>query len=901
MRTSVLALAALCFSGMESRAEVRLVGDLNRGPGDFHAGVDWIHPLGQGVVFSMDTLGSGAEPWISDGTAKGTRQLKDINPGTGGSEPTQFVTVGHQVVFRASSTLGLDELWMTDGTEAETRKVFESPMAEGELHPLLGTQAGLYFNVSDWWEPEKTGLWFTDGTAEGTHCLNSLAEDGVTRTNFTAPHGLTQGATGCYFIANGEEIWRTDGTVAGTSKVATADEYAGELCGVVQAGERLFMATSLGAGKKIELWACNLIGGAMTHLRTLEMTAWDATHKLVAVGDRMYFREAKDGYLGRLWQSDGTPAGTHEVVLSAGGEVSTRWATIMAWNDTLYGVVTTSGVDGMELWRTDGTPAGTAKLTALSMVGDLSGGFQLQMAGGFLYFQRQVAFGVMELWRWDGATGSTRMVKRMKYDGTFAANGPQTAVTAGSELFLAAGRGTPENALWRTRNPRAGTMQLTRPEKASGGSFEVDFTVGEPYEMASGYLLAFVKQGPDAAPELWRMREDGRGPRAIWKALLPQNFRGAQGFRGKIGTKAVFTFWDGIGREQLWSTDGTPRGTHMLHEDMEATGGRHIAGYVEAGGSLYYYVTGGANAPRTDSLWKTDGTPEGTVQVVDAEGFSPAPRWDQKMVSFQGRLYFSAYEQTLGKSSLWCSDGTPAGTVRVKEDWNGVLGASPENLAVVGDRIAFMVRNGSSQTLWTSDGTAAGTVAIPAPVFSRFPMKLSFEFRGDYVFASAEQSQWWRSNGEVDGTQPVMEGVNWYHLFDMNQDDKRAAVAGDLLFYSGRAAVTYENELWVTDGTSDGSHRVKDISPPPYYWSDPQELTAAGRLVYFTAQDGTHGNELWRSDGTESGTVLVADIEPGEGNSSPRSLKVMNGRLYFTANRRSTGRELYSVDLEMGD
>lgn len=55
---------------------------------------------------------------------------------------------------------------------------------------------------------------------------------------------------------------------------------------------------------------------------------------------------------------------------------------------------------------------------------------------------------------------------------------------------------------------------------------------------------------------------------------------------------------------------------------------------------------------------------------------------------------------------------------------------------------------------------------------------------------------------------------------------------------------------------------VKEINPQASGYS-PGELTASGNLLFFRADDRIHGSELWRSDGTEAGTVMVEDINAG--------------------------------------
>ncbi|HNH36345.1 MAG TPA: hypothetical protein PK375_10545, partial [Rhodocyclaceae bacterium] len=68
------------------------------------------------------------------------------------------------------------------------------------------------------------------------------------------------------------------------------------------------------------------------------------------------------------------------------------------------------------------------------------------------------------------------------------------------------------------------------------------------------------------------------------------------------------------------------------------------------------------------------------------------------------------------------------------------------------------------------------------------------------------------------------------------------------------------NELWVTDGTIEGTRLVKDIMPGAAS-SSPSNLVDVGGVLYFTANAGYNKVELWRSDGSELGTVKVSDLD----------------------------------------
>lgn len=103
-------------------------------------------------------------------------------------------------------------------------------------------------------------------------------------------------------------------------------------------------------------------------------------------------------------------------------------------------------------------------------------------------------------------------------------------------------------------------------------------------------------------------------------------------------------------------------------------------------------------------------------------------------------------------------------------------------------------------------------------------------------------------------------------------------------------------ELWVSDGTPDGTIILKDIHPTLGAGSDPAEFVELNNLWYFTANNGTNGREVWVTDGTEAGTQMLKDILPGAGGSDPQNLTLINGMIYFSANNGDTGHELWVTD-----
>ena len=401
-----------------------------------------------------------------------------------------------------------------------------------------------------------------------------------------------------------------------------------------------------------------------------------------------------------------------------------------------------------------------------------------------------------------------------------------------------------------------------------------------------GGILFFTADDRVKGEQLWRSDGTAFGTRPLTDVTGgTDRFDKWTGGFGSVGPQLFFTVDDGGRGRDLWRSDGADAVVIKDIRPGPPSYGRDLV--VDVAGSLF--LVSQTAGSRTSSFWqlqllRSDGTPEGTTLVKElGEYFTshqhPNPAY-MAAVAFRGQMFLVV------ENDLWRSDGTAAGTHVIFPRL-----FTPERLrplAAVGDQLLFVtytdwpgardprgagpppdLRN----ALWTSDGTAAGTRVVRS--FDQQPSSLIAA--GSTVFLGVGNSLW-VTDGTASGTARVMSGGEPFLL---------GAADGAVVFAMG-------SELWHSNGVTHGARLLRRGLRFVH-----RAVAARGRF-FFTADDDLHGRELWMTDGTPEGTRLVADLRPGAESSFPMSYTVSGDRLYFSADDGRYGRELWALPLLSG-
>ena len=669
--------------------------------------------------------------WVTDGTAGGTRRLAEL--------PTAGLDRLHRIGARLFVSHYKGEVWTLDLVDGATRRLALDPLA-GVPIPL---GSGVILITQGPWSTSAT-LWWHDGVAAEPVQVAALPGNVI----------ATAVAGSRLYLAvsepdRGEELWETAGTTAGTrrlSSFAVRNPFSGKFsitpANMFQvAGKRLLMPLADVEGVR---WWWTISPGQRAPRRLRGCPGGCPSVAMGAparsLGSRVVFTGATPGdgsavFVtngkgptttalplppdseigtgqvvhqkllvqggGAVWMSDGSAAGTVEVI---------KRNKVFMWG-TFNGSRWWLGLDD-ELWVSDGTAAGT-RFVAGPLVpanGD-SGAIPL------------ADLGTLALAQWGLDTYGVEpggSVKPLPLpEGRFAA-------AAGGTAVFETWSGQP----WTTNGTPAGTRALLGPGAYAAADFQwVRAWQGE-------LVFAFGESRPTGAYRLGRYG---------WE----QAFQSTSRTVGLVPAKHAgddFLFYTGAGLWRWPSSGGTPEqvappgfGNYWLSRLGDSTvrhygavhhcpagkacaplpeiGRTQPQAWLPHGGNLY--VVTDAASDRRSSLWRIDAA--GGVERLASDCGDVLSGRVSDLVGLEASVAWrcDAY------GAVWLSDGTAAGTrhLWVPPPVPSRPGVE-RSLAVFGGVLYFSGWDPlHGWELWQSDGTAAGTRLVhdiaPGPASSR--------------------------------------------------------------------------------------------------------------------------------------------------------------------------------------
>ncbi len=399
-----LPILFLVLSLQSSSAQtVKLLKDINQCTCFYGSGERNVIEYKGILYFTAKEKVYGSELYKYDGND--VTLVKDINAGIGDSKCENFMIVNDILIFTANNGVNGVEWWTTDGSEGGTVMVKDIfPGAGGGVQTGSSDQSFyndgkvVYFSGGT---TDNYELWKTDGTTAGTVLVKNIASDlffifGSYPDNFVKFKGEI------YFnTRNG--LHKTNGTEAGTVLIKNSLDFKD----LFNYNDQYILMI-----KGYNLWRTDGTNAGTIQVKSLgDVTLnWNG-NRFTQLGNIVLFPGSDAATGEELWKTDGTEAGTQIVVdLTPGTGGSGPQNQVVLKGKYYY--KGGKGASGAELFVSDGTDAGT-KLFYEFQTGS-QGGFSLPTEiitdGNLLYMNAGPSF-QKHLWISDGTVIGTKEIK----------------------------------------------------------------------------------------------------------------------------------------------------------------------------------------------------------------------------------------------------------------------------------------------------------------------------------------------------------------------------------------------------------------------------------------------------------------------------------------------------------
>ena len=813
------------------------------------------------VYFAADDGDLGYQLWKTDmTTGQTTRVTSQINTNYNGIQPWDLTIYNGSLYFQGCDDTNYCTLWTSDGTDIGTNIAynFGGPANDPQPDYLTVVNGFLYFTAFD--SSGYHGLWKSDGTYQNTFEINP---NGIQLDNVW---NLVVLGKRLYFTANdaagnlGNELWITDGTEQGTRIVR--DIFPGP-------------------------------SGSNPNF-------------LTNVNGILYF-SADDGIHGtELWVSlDGTPEKTFMVMDIYPGSVGSSPAYLTALNNAVIFSAYTLQY-GVELWRSDATS--TFMLKDIYPGSSSSDPSQLSLGKGIIFFVASTALQGAELWATDGTPAGTRLVSDI-HPGTASSNiqwisNPDSKGT----VYFSADDGSHGQELWKSNGSPSGTMLVSDLDPAvSAAEFSfVEYGAGSG--KGSGICIGKICKCPigGCAPSSVFQYNYGSTPLVPIVTSMDTVYFLANGTHFPQVDPYGLRVSTGY---ELYMSNGTSQGTMLVYDVNQYSQGSFEDYYVNNinYGYNYFFVPNfyefngivyfSAYTKETgQELWKTDGTPRGTMMIKDITGDAD-DSFPDEFTGYNGLVYFSAWDNVHGRE-LWVTDGTEAGTHLVIDLYTGDNGvnqnvpgdlgkansADPYGFTVFNGLLYFFARESSNPkpNLYQTNGFSSGTsIVSAASSYYGYSMIVYNNNLNNLYFSCYDSSSYYLC--QYDGVSTLK---TYQYTAGTKFEPSNYAVIYNTLYMSDG----YSNSLFAFD---DGTNTLSQIGNGySFYYYD--EIIGYNNKIYFTS----NADYLYSWDPANPGNapVTIGQTSTGSSQIYPYSMALFNNMLYFIAQTGNNGYQLWQYD-----
>lgn len=465
---------------------------------------------------------------------------------------------------------------------------------------------------------------------------------------------------------------------------------------------------------------------------------------------------------------------------------------------------------------------------------------------------------------------------------------PQNLTPVNGELFFSADNGLVGFELWKSDGTTSGTMLVK--DLTPGGTSTDNL---RDFIEVNNKLFFSCKTGT----ELWT----SDGTLAGTDTLITFSSIGTildESFVDLNGNLIFVTREVATGNLSLWKSSGTAATTQHIKTFNGGGNSIHPRSFTIYQNNLYFLASDGISG---QEVWKTNGTVSGTILLKDINpGTNDGTPWPNAPFfnEVNGQLYFIGNDGVSG-DELWKTDGSNIGTILVKDINSGIGSADITSPTIVGNHLYFKVFIGGRTSLWKSNGTSSGTIKITDLSRNDYMIALdstTLIFNQDNTIPIDYGRELWITRGTPSST-GILKDIYPGILHGLPANHFKGIVI-DSIFYFNAQDSAHGLELWRSNGTDSGTYIVKDMNPGlgNGFLNNSKFLFDANGRLFFDAISfgGGSSTELWKSDGTDTGTVRL-NIDTNGGGSIPLNCTLIDTTLFLTANNGFSGIELYSV------